>query len=224
MISFVGRRVTVVPAGTTVGGFIDLTKLALGSDTAAQAGDLVIVAYATGSTANRTLSIADYTLIDELYSDDANDTNLRIAYRFMPVVPETNVVLGPTGHAQDEGAAAALVFRGVDPITPFDVASVSATGINSRHANPPPIRPLTTGAWIVVAGAAAVLNGTAGYFATGLAPNIVVTRHGMHPVMLGVGFVEWDGSQVCNPAKFGGGSTFDNRASWAALTMALRPV
>ena len=81
-----------------------------GSAATPAAGDLVIVAYSVGSTADRALTIqnasaVNYTLAgSELYQNDTYDSNLRVAYRFMPITPETTMILSGTGSNADAGA------------------------------------------------------------------------------------------------------------------------
>ena len=227
-ISFVGTRFLWLSGSTSVGGSLDLTLLTQGSDTAARTDDLVIVAYSTGATADRTLAITnssavDYTLIDsELYSNDVEDTNLRVAYRFMPNPAETEVLLGPTGNASEEGVAHVMVFRGVDLVTPLDVAAVPATGVDTRYPDPAAITPVTTGAWVYVVGAGAQRNGFGSQYTTGLTPNLTTVNHGIHVAAIGAGYVMWTGGAY-NPNAFTGGFGGSVDESWAAMTVALRP-
>ena len=191
------------------------------------ANDLVIVAYAVGSTVDRALTIqnasaVDYTLIGtELYQNDTFDANLRVAYRFMPATPETTMVLSGTGSTADAGAYTIHVYRGVDLTTPLDVAAVTAGNINTRLANPGAITPTTTGAWIHVVGAAAC--GTGGTFTAAYLTDLQAqTQVDTNDVNIGSGYVVWT-SGAYDPAAFGGGGTDTVNDSWTAVTAALRP-
>jgi hypothetical protein len=190
--------------------------------------DLVIVAYCVGSTVDRTLAIDDpggtpYTLIGtELTQSDTFDVNLRVAYKFMGPTPDTAVVFGQTGNAQDGASYQIRVYRNVDPTTPLDVAAVSAVGASSRVANPPAITPTTAGAWVVAFGAAAC--GTGGlYTSSDLSNFLSDTQSDTNDAMSGAGDFEWT-SGAFDPAAFGGGGTTTTSDSWAAMTIALRPV
>ena len=65
--TFYGGATATKAGGTSGNSTISLTALTGGISSAAQAGDLVIAVYATGSTADRTLAITggslNYTLV-----------------------------------------------------------------------------------------------------------------------------------------------------------------
>lgn len=188
-------------------------------------GDLVIAVFATGSTANRTLSITTgYTLIDsELYADDSKDTNLRVMYKFMGSTPDTVTTFGPTGSASDAGAMVVYVFRGVDATTPLDVAAVSATGINSPLANPPSITPVTAGAFIVCAGGAGHAENVDTFASSDLTQMFTIGINDSNDATVGVAHKNDWSSGAFDPAQwtFTGGAL--TTYSWAAMTIALRP-
>jgi hypothetical protein len=226
-ISYVGAQVGAF-AGQTTDLTVTMTSLTGGLAAAPAAGDLVVVSFAVGSTANRSLVIrntggVDYTLIgSELYADDTFDTNLRVAYRFMPDTTETQFVLvGGSGNVADAGAYIIQVFRGVDLDNPLDVAAVTATGINSRLANPGSITPVTTGAYVVAVGAAGC--GTGGTFTHATLTDFrATTQVDTNDVNIGAGYTAWGGGAL-DPAAFGGGGTDTTNDSWAAVTFALNP-
>jgi len=153
-ISYVGGQVGSF-AGNTATTQVTFA-LTNGSASVPAANDLVVVAYGVGSAArDAALTIkvtnggTDYALAgSELWSDDTFEANLRVGYRFMPATPETVFWLSGTGHAQDAGAYTIHVFRGVDPATPLDAAAVTASGIDTRLANPGSILPVTAGALV----------------------------------------------------------------------------
>ena len=218
-------------AGTTTAQDITFDLIG-GCAKVPDAGDLVVAAYAVGSTADRSLAIrntsaTDYTLAGtELYQDDTFDCNLRVAYRFMPGTPETAIrftetVSGGTGNAADAGTYTIHVFRFVDATTPMDVTVVTAGNINSRTVDPGSITPTTTGAWIYVAGAGA--GGTGGtYTSSYLNGFTAVTRVDTNDSFMGAGYIRWT-SGAYNPAAFAGGGTTTTNDSWNAVTLALRP-
>lgn len=222
--------------GGQVGGFAGTTSdttvnfsLSNGLATLPDANDLVVVAFCTGSTVDRTLDIRNaaagtaYTLIgSELYSNDTFDTNMRVAYRFMPGTPETAVTFqGGTGAAADAGEYAIHVFRGVDSGTPLDVAAVTATGIDTRLANPGSITPTTAGAWIEAVGCGAAATG--GTYTVDYAGDLRAgSTAGTNDAQVGSGYREWS-SGAYDPAAFTGGGTDTVNDSWGAVTIALRP-
>jgi hypothetical protein len=225
-LQFVGENSAVKAGATSGNSTVSLTALTGGIASSAAAGDLVIAVFATGSTADRALTITDgtnnYTLIDaELYSNGTSyDTNLRVAYKRLTAA-DTSVTFGPTGNAQDAGAMAVHVWRNVDSTTPLDVAAVPATNTGTGRPDPAAITPTTSGAVIVVVGAGAAATGAV-YTASYLSGFISETSTDTNDAMLGIGYVTWTSGQY-NPAAWTGGTT--NAAdSWAAMTIALRPM
>jgi hypothetical protein len=229
-IEFVGGNTAGKAGGTSGTSTIALDAgLTGGIASAVAAGDLVIAVFATGSTANRTLSITDgsteYTLIDaEQYGADIFDTNLRVAYKFMGGTPDTATTFGPTGNAADSGAMAVYVFRGVDSSTPLDVAAVPATGTGTSRVVPPDITPSTAGAFVVVAGSAGHNGGVDTFTSSDLTD--FRTQGGTNDtndVTLGIGHqADW-ASGPTNYATWGHTQADSADFSWAAITLALRP-
>jgi len=224
-LQYVGGNTATKVGATSGNSTISLTTLTGGIASAAAAGDLVIAVFATGSTANRTLSITDgttaYTLIDtELYSNGTTyDTNLRVAYKLL-TANDTSVTFGPTLNAQDAGAMAVHVWRGVNTASIFDVAAVPATGTGSGRPNPASITPTTSGAFIVIAGAGSAGTGAV-YTASYLSNFRTATSADTNDAMVGIGSLAWT-SGPYDGAQWTGGTT--NAAdSWAAMTIALRP-
>lgn len=214
-------------AGSTSGtNTISLTALTGGLSSSAAAGDLVIAVYATGSAADRTLSITDgstaYTLVgSELYANGTTtDTNLRVAYKLLSAA-DSSVTFGATGNAQDAGAAAVHVWRGVDTTNPLDVAAVTATGTGTGRPNGASITPVTSGAVIIVAGGSASATGAA-FTASALSNFRTATSADTNDAMVGVGSSDWTAGAY-DPAQWTGGTT-GTGDSWAAVTLALEPL
>ncbi|MDQ1283977.1 MAG: hypothetical protein QG620_325 [Patescibacteria group bacterium] len=201
-----------------------------GIASAVAAGDLVIAVFGTGATADRTLAITDgsnsYTLIDsELYQDDTLDTNLRVAYKFMGGTPDASTTFGPTGNANDSGAMAVYVFRGVDSSNPLDVAAVPGQAADTSRVVPPDITPSTAGAYVVVVGAAGHNGGADTFTSTDLVLDFF-TRGGTNDtndVSIGVGHINNWTSGATDAATWGHSQTDSVDFSWAAITLALRP-
>lgn len=225
-IQYVGGTTATKLGAASGNTTISLTALTGGIASAAAAGDIVIVTFVTGSTADRTLLIQDpaavaYTLIGtELYANGTtNDTNLRVAYKFMGTTPDTTVTIGPSGNNADAAAMAVQVWRGVDTTTPFDVTTTTATGTGTGRPNPPAITPVTSGTIIGVVGGASAGTGAV-FTAPALSNFRTATSADTQDAMVGVGSFAWT-SGAYDPAAYTGGTT--NAAdSWAALTYALR--
>lgn len=230
-ISYVGGQDNSF-AGTTSN--TDVTfSLTGGSDATPAAGDLVVVTFCTGSTVDRTLSITNtggtaYTLIgSELYSDDTFDTNMRVAYRFMPGTPETAVrFAGGSGNAADAATYAIQVFRNVDTGTPMDVSAttVSAANQNTRLIDPPSITPSTAGAWIGISGCAAGGTLTADFTDPG---DVVNFRTDGQTDTNDSGVAAWHYTSWTSGAydhgALTGGGTDTTSDSYASVAWALRP-
>jgi hypothetical protein len=212
--------------GTTSNVTVSLTSLTGGLSSAPAAGDLVIVYFGTGSTANRDLVISGYTEIVELYSNDTYDTNLAVAYKFMGGTPDTSFVLtGGTLNIDDAGAVGVQVWRGVDATTPLDVTRTTATGVDTCFCNPAAITPVTDGAVIVAGGASG--NDISSivpipYSISNLTDFRSVARGDVNDVTIGLGYHVWT-SGAFDPTEFRTPGADSARASWAAVTLALRP-
>lgn len=226
-IKFVGSATAAKIGATTGDTTIALNSgLTGGLSASVSDGDLVIAVFATSSTANRTLSITDgttaYTLISpELYANGTRDMNIRVAYKF--VSGDTATTFGPTGALGDAGAMAVYVFRDVDATTPLDVTStnVQQSGGNLISPNPPPITPVSDNTFIVALGATSEAD-------TFTAPNLVsfVTFSSVdtRTVTFGIGHrANWP-SGTFNPDGFGTAINVLGGRSWAAMTIALRPI
>lgn len=222
-ITFVGGR-TQTFAGTTSSQAVALTGLTGGSDTSPSIGDFVVITYAVGSTANRTLTIGsgDYTTQGaSLYANGSSyDANLLVATKYLTAA-DTSVSVSGTGSTASAGSITVSVYRGVDPTTPMDVAATTATGTGTGRPTPPAITPVTAGAWIAICGAAAAATGAV-FIASALSDFMTATSADTQDAMVGVGdYQAWTGGAY-TPAAWTGGTTGSSE-SWAAITLALRP-
>lgn len=146
--------VTASTAGTISSVTVDLTSI-----TGMQEGDLIVVAFCTGSTTSRDISVSDtattqsgYTEIDRLYSNDTADTNLYIGYKFVGATPDSSLyLLGGTLNTADGGAVAVHVWRNVDINTPLDVTPTSSLVVNSGIPSPSAITPITSNSVVLIA-------------------------------------------------------------------------
>lgn len=229
-ITYVGGRV-LAAAGTTSEWNFGLGSLTGGSDATPAVGDLVVVAYCTGSTVDRTLTIkdaaggTDYTLIgSEQFGNDTNATNMRVAYKFMTGSVDTNVyfsetVTGGTGSLADAGTAMYFVLRGVNA-TPLEQAAQQGTGINTHLVDPGSITPTTTGTFIFVVGCGAMSTGGT-YTQADLSDFKPNTSADTVDSSIGGGYLAWT-SGAYSPATFAGGGsdTVSNSYAWTMVAFA----
>lgn len=195
-------------------------------------GDLIIVCSAYGSSGNAgaptvtgDVSGAYNAVHAGLYANDTWDTNLRTFYQFAGATPDTTLTLTRQSNSAYGGVTVVHVWRGVDPTTPFDVASLTATGNNASRPNPPSITPVTSGAVIVACGAGTQPASTGNYFGEfgGTMVNAISGFSDGSTSDMGaiIASHAWT-SGAYDPGAATGGAT-STSCSWAAATMALRP-
>jgi hypothetical protein len=190
-----------------------------------QQNDLVIItyAYAGPNVSAASMTPAGYTAAHvDLWADDSNDTNLLVSYKFMGSTPDTTVSI--PAHANSFCVAGLItVLRGINTITPLDVAATVATGANSGLPNPPAITPVTPGALITCHGSS-MGNGAANFVAPAGLSNFRTTFRttaGLGNLSVGSGFATW-ASGAFDVANFTGGFNAGT-SSWCAATIAWRP-
>lgn len=227
-IQYVGGSVDP-RAGTSGNITVSLTSLSGGVATAPEAGDLVIVYFATGSTLDRNLVVSGYTEITELYSNGVIDTNFVAAYKFMGATPDTTVTLtGGTLSTADAGTIIVQVWRNVNATNPFDVTVQTSTLTTSVLANPPSITSASKFAVVLAAGAGAgdlSLSTPTLYLSSDLVGFRRTSSGDTNDSMLGAGYKQLSTPQTFDPSAFTtqSGSNSTDYSS-AALTTALRPI
>lgn len=231
-IVYVGAR-TFSTVGVTSVQNVALTSLTGGTDTAPLAGDFVVVAWCVSgnATPDRALTIktpggTDYTLIgSELFANDGNTTNLRVAYMVMPGTPETSVDLsevatGGTGALTDGGTASIFVLRGVHA-TPLEQAAQQAAVLNTMIVNPGSITPTTAGTIIFVVGCGSNSIGAV-YTSSDLTDFRSSTIADSTDSNIGAGYLAWTAGSF-DPATWGGGGTDGVSMSNAWTVVAFAP-
>lgn len=189
---------------------------------AAAIGDTVIVIPAIGSNADRDMIITSgYTeLADHYVNGTTYDANIGAFLKTLAAA-DTTVTFGSSGSANDAQGGVLLLFRGVDPTTPLDVAVVLDQATGAGAPNPAAITPVTTGAIGVFGGAQAAAT-AANLTSSDLTAFRQVIQVDTNDIAVGAGFIEWSGAGAIDPAAFGGGSS--NAAnSWASVSLVLRP-
>ena len=218
-LEYVGGR-TVGFAGDNENTVISLTGI-----TGMQPGDLVVVAFATAGTAQfSAIGNGVYTTVARLYANDTEDTNLWVAYKFMPDPVDTSITLvNGTDNVSDAGTVAIHVWRNVDTSTPMDVTATTATRTNSGIPLPPAITPTTSGAVILAAYAVAHNGGTDTYTnSNGLDNFFTVGANDTNDSTIGLGSYNWTSGSYTPPTPTWSNSNSTAYSS-AAVTLALRP-
>ncbi|MCA3574828.1 MAG: hypothetical protein IOC86_13015 [Aestuariivirga sp.] len=166
-IEFVGSATATATANA--GTSIDLTALTGGIGSAAAAGDIVLLLRtATGTMSSLDLSVSGYERVTDLAPavlfDDT--VNHEVFWKLMPGTPDTSITL-PLASSSVEQSAIAMVFRGVDPTTPFDATRVTASSTTTATPNPAQITTVTNNAVVVVMASSnsedAVVTSPSGY-------------------------------------------------------------
>ena len=200
-----------------------------GVDTVPRYLDLVVVAVVTGSAggtpAMAITTPANYTAATQINVNATGDTSMNVSYKVMGVTPDTAVTIPGTGNNAYGEAYTIQVFRNVDTTTPMDATIVRQSGTGTGRPNPDPITPVTAGAWVVICGGGAIGGTGANYTAPANFTTNFLTTFGADTTdgMIGSGY--WGGwtSGAVDPAAYTGGTTGAGD-SWAAFTLALRPM
>ena len=189
---------------------------------------VVIDAFSTSTDRDPGVGTAGYTEMTDLFVSDNNSVNFSVSYKLMGATPDTTVSCNGNVSSPTFGSACVVyVWRGVNPVTPMDVASTTATSASSASPNCASITPVTTGAVVMCTSAMASAN--------------VSTASTSPATPAGIGGSTWaavdPGSAITAMAVYGNWSSgaYDPAAwtitagtasqdSWAALTLALRPI
>jgi hypothetical protein len=193
-----------------------------GTNTTPQPGDLVIVAYTTGSTGAvnvaQSFVTAGYTVIADLFADYSTNTNFIAGWKVMGATPDTTVETAGTNTFYSNGVTV-HVWRGVDQTTPMDVTPVTKTGGGGRPTFNS-ITPVTSGAVLVMMAGSGCPD-TFDAFTSTLDNFRTTTAGSGNPVSIGVGSAPWV-SGTYAPAGWLGHTT-DGAASYGDVVLALRP-
>ena len=219
---FVGAK-THTMAGTTSNVTVSLTNLTGGSNSAPQAGDLVIVYFGTGSDFNRDLTISGYTELIELFGLDAGiKTNMVVAYKFMTATPDTSfTITGGTQNSSDAGAVAVHVWR--NAATP----TLAGTTEESDTLRPTPAdaTPTVSGSVVLIGAAGGYADVTQLYGSNDLLLGFVSAgSQDSYDSVVGLGYLEWTSGTI-DPRRFflSPGVAAESSCSCASATVIVRP-
>lgn len=190
-----------------------------------QQGDIVIILTGYVSTGNGDpgVNTAGYTDLNDLYANDTRDANLATLWKIMGVTPDSSVECRASTVSTNGSVCIAYAWRGVDQSTPMDVASTSATAIDSAIPDSPSITPVTAGALVVALGLGTGVSVDTDVTApSGYSNKVSTTTDPGNAVIAGVASKAWSGSGAEDPAAWTDWTT-STGDSWAAVTLALRP-
>lgn len=225
-IQYVGGTTAAITASISTTTNVSLTGLTGGLASAPAQNDLVIVYYGVGSNGDEVIGVttSGYTEVSELFISDTYSANLSVSYKTMGATPDTQVTVSGTGSTNNAGAVAIQVWRYVDAVLPLNVASTTATGINSVLCNPPSITPTAPGAVIIAGGAGGHNAGIQTYSSSDLQNFISVGGpNTTNDVTVGMGSRAGIAGTAFDPAAFTFSAGDSPQYSWAAVTLALRP-
>lgn len=161
-ISFVTSGEAVAASGADPAITLDATPAA---------NDLILCVGVIGDNDNvdqaMSMTTAGYTLVPstELHVNSGTyDLNIAVFYKFANGT-ENALTFNGLGGTDASCAAVAMVFRGVDTGTPFDVTSTTAPNTAGFNGDPPSIDWSTAGTAVVIAGGAAHLVASGTYTA-----------------------------------------------------------
>lgn len=231
-ISFVGSK-TFINVGATGTHSVSLTDLldSAGASATLLPDDRVFLPWSVGTVARDLAPTAPtgFTEDTNLYKAGTSfDSNLIVWSKKMGATPDTSVTIPASGNTADGLIMAPFALRGLDPTTYLDVAIATATGsgANPNNPNAPSVTPVTTGAWVMVIGAAGVGTGTVLVAPATLATTTNHYQANFSPDtndgVLAVGLFETWASGAYDPAAFTNG-TGNTTGAWCAASIALRP-
>jgi hypothetical protein len=202
---------------------VSLTSLTGGIASAPAEGDVVFVAYSIGTTVDRTgeIGVTGYKKLTALYADDAIDSTLGVFWKRMTSTPDTSITIsGSSG--TDARATAIQVWRGCSSWNPVG-AYATATGLNTRRADPPSITPQTNKSVILACGSSGVSDTSANsiYTASELSGFQAIWSNDTNDSTVGLGYKTWT-SGAFDPAAFSTVADSINNG-YCAVTLAVEP-
>lgn len=230
-IQFVGYAIDTTPDGSSK-YYVYPSSLTGGIDTAARAGDLLVVCFAAGGSSAPAYGFSNaggltWTTAGTAYGDDTGDALLDVRYAVAATDP-TGYIMTNAVTFQDF-ALILTVWRGVDPSVPLDSTPQFASGIDSSVPNPPVSLAVTrAGCTAVAISVAAMPDGAQPAITappSGFTSAFAISR-ASNTAPDGAMSIAYkndipSGSAI-NPASFSVSSTSTSSA-WAAGTMILRP-
>jgi hypothetical protein len=214
------------PAVSRICNFDNLTG---GIASTPSIGDLIIVAAALNSSADRNISLGSagqFIKVADLYANGTNDAQLGVGFRIATANGGGTEV---SWNASSPYIICAYVWRGVSAANPLDATTTTATNTSSGTADSPSITTVTKESVVLSIGASAGAFSTYNAFTvpsgmTNFAQSLdAITGTSTSPkVQLGLASRERPTAGAYNPPAFGGGFSTTSSTSCSA-TLALRP-
>ena len=193
-------------------------------------GDIVVVSSGFGNTASSAPAVSGnisgaYTsLFTPIHQNDTWDTEFGCFYKIMGSSVDTSLTITRTTNTAYGGGTAVQVWRGVDQTNPIDVTTTTAGAGNASAPNPPSITPATVGALLMAAGCGTQgPSGSAFTVPAGLGYVSILADGSTSDVGVYLRTaIEWASGAYDLKTATGGATS--SSCSWAAATIALRPV
>lgn len=189
--------------------------------------DLVVVSLSAVSTNTNdrtgTAAITGYSSTALKYqTGPSTATNLVVQHKVMGGVPDASFTMG--SGAGNWWSGTVFVFRGVDVVTPIDVAAVIASGTATDLADPGAVTPAAAGALIHAIYAAAQATATAWTAPSGISGFQQISNpNAATKPRIGAGYAKQWAAAAFNPAAVTGGEATKTSDQWVGITLALRP-
>lgn len=226
-LEYVGGTYATQGPNSGAGYTVSLTGLTGGIGTAPIQGDIVIILNGWGYTAddNPGVLTAGYTELCDLYVNATSDANLSVSWKIMGPTPDTDANVKSSPSSNTAGNVTVVhVWRGVNPVTPIDVATTTTTATNISPDSPS-ITPITSGCVILSCGLLAASSSTASTLSTptGMSNGVTASINAPnHSPSAGVASYSGWLSGAYDPAAWSA-SAIPTGSSSAAATIVLRP-
>jgi hypothetical protein len=220
---FVGRTAYARPDGLSGLVSINLSLLG-GTDLLPQEDDVVFIAVATGSAAQRSQAVFGYTEIANLYANDTIDTNLWVGYKRMGPTPDTTVNIPDPGSTLDGQVVIIQVWRNVHRDI-FDVMPTTVTTANTVLVDPPAITTNISNTVLLVVGAGGHSEGASRQYLASYLSNFISlgSSNKDYDSTIGFGSIAQPTAGTYDPAAWLFNDTDTTDFSYASVTIAIKP-
>lgn len=230
-ITFMGRRLRSTVNGNDLNMPLDQLQQGPMSPSVAETDDFVFVWVAWGGVDNDniTMTTSGYAQrIEAFQAGGLYDIDVGAFYKFMVSPADDEVIAAGPPDATDAAVAVAMVFRGVDQTTPFDVSDTGAAEAASAFITPAAITPMTSGAVIIVCAGGGNSQGSGNAYSDSASPTdyellVSGSRDDTYDAMAGAGWLYWSGSGAFTPSEWQPPFADSSLYSARSVTFALRP-
>lgn len=213
---------------------VDLTSLTGGVGTAPEEGDYVIVLFGAceEGTSPADIDISGYTTEFSQYNstDSVIKRRTKLLYKKMGSTPDTEISTSAQSNSsvEDCRSLSVMVFRGVNPTTPFDVTAETYSEVDTLIPDPPSITPITSGAVILIGVCGVNRSSISTQYYSSTELEAVISRGSTRPssgwgaVITALGYISHT-SGAFDPNTLDYSGTYDSNSAIMSLTTALRP-